>query len=218
MALLVGADAMHPKSRDDGRAGTAPSAASSLQGLQLQGHVLAGCINAEAPHGGTLTTPNGREISELVPVVTPLTIRKRERLEEPSAALLHSNYVHHSATKPHVMPCGWKGSVTIWRRTFGSHARSAATKKRSAGDPQRSCRGSYSRNRRYKDQRLMPNSPAILAFASPASTRLRTSSICSGCRDRVASSVDASLLRKGDLLTLPFSNESALEFGHGSHD
>ena len=30
----------------------------------------------------------------------------------------------------------------------------------------------------------MPNSPAILAFASPASTRLRISSICSGCKDR----------------------------------
>jgi hypothetical protein len=80
------------------------------------------------PHGGTLTTPNGREISELVPVVEPLTIRKWERLEEPSAALLHSNYVDRSATKSHVMPCAWKGLVTIWRRTFGSHARSTATR------------------------------------------------------------------------------------------
>ena len=50
------------------------------------------------PTRGTLTTPNGREISELVPVVEPLTIRKRERIEEPAAALLHSNYVHRSAT------------------------------------------------------------------------------------------------------------------------
>src|SRR5665213_2069456 len=131
--------------------GTAPSAASSLQGLQLQGHVLAGCINAEAPHGGTLTTPNDREISELVPVVEPLTIQKRERLEEPSAALLHSNYVHRSATKPHVMPCGWKGSVTIWRRTFGIPRPVYCDEKRRARDPQRSCRGSCSRNRRYKD-------------------------------------------------------------------
>ena len=37
-------------------------------------------------------------------------------------------------------------------------------------------------------------------------------------RRSVAFSVDASLLRKGDPLTLTHSNESALEFSLGSHD